>query len=292
MRSAAVIGASSMVGTHLVNTLKAGGTEVLTVGRNKDADIRLDLVGGFKSGIPKGAHTDVIIHCAASIEGDTWLGVRENYLVNAYGCSWALELAERLECSVMVFAGSISSDENSDPDYFSSYGLSKAHGEKILEWGMNKMKGRFCSLRFSQIYDTQGQCYRHQPWFGRIIAYAARGLNIWMPDSNGRRNFLHVDDVVNLLIAAGRSDASGILNVTHPESLTYQEIASDAYEIFNKGGEVIIDKSKIPFRIVRFPSGESAFKSLGYSPAISMDIGLKLINTNMTWRSFGPLDVA
>lgn len=172
-----------------------------------------------------------------------------------------------------------------------SYGFSKARGEDILEWGLSRNKMLFTSLRFPQLYDEYGECCRHQPWFGRIIAYAAAGKDLRMPRSLGQRNFVHVSDAAHLLCAASERKATGRMNIAHFESLSYGQIASMAYSVFKNGGNIYEVERKEPFRKVNFPSGESAFDSLGYRTAIMMLNGLTMIKNLNAQGNFGPMDV-
>ena len=292
MNSAIVIGAGSMLGTSLTSRLSADGVRVITAGRSPDADIQLDLATGFFSPVPPDTRADVIFHCAASFADDSQEGIRENYRVNAAGCLWVLELAELAGCKTIIYAGSIFSSATLDHGNYTSYGFSKAQAENLLTWGMDRANGQFCSLRFSQIYDTDGACIHHQPLLGRIIPYAARGLDLNMPASSGLRNFLHLDDAVALMLAAVASRAVGILDIVHPESLEYGEIARKSYAIFSKGGEISIDPGKTPFRPLNFPDGADAFRLLGRKPEIPIDEGIRRIRDQETWSAFGPLDVA
>ncbi|MDH5216542.1 MAG: NAD(P)-dependent oxidoreductase [Gammaproteobacteria bacterium] len=291
MKSAAVIGANSMLGTQLVTVLSSMGVEVISVGRYAQADIHLDLEKGFLSPLPDNTHADVIFHCAASFADDSREGIRKNFQVNTAGCLWVLKLAKHLGCNAIVYAGSVSSLETLDPGKYTSYGFFKAQAEDLLNWGMNKLNSRFCSLRFSQIYDTGGDCLRHQPWFGRIIAYASRGLDINMPRSDGVRNFLHLDDAVRMMVAAGQSKVNGVLNVVHPESLTYHEIALATYALFAKHGEVKIDPNKAAFRPINLPDSTQTYNMLGLTPTITVAEGITRIRDQGTWPAFGPLDV-
>ena len=291
MKTAAVIGANSMLGAQLVSVLSSMGVEVISVGRYAKADIQLDLEKGFLAPLSGNPHADVIFHCAASFADDSREGIRKNFQVNTAGCLWVLELAEHLGCDAIVYAGSVSSLETLELGKYTSYGFSKAQAEELLGWGMKRMNRRFCSLRFSQIYDTAGTCLHHQPWFGKIIAYASRGLDINMPGSDGVRNFVHLDDAVRMMVAAGQSAVNGVLDVVHPESLTYREIALVAYSLFAKGGRVIIDPNKAAFRPINFPDSTRTFSVLGLTPMITISEGIARIRDQGTGHAFGPLDV-
>ncbi|MGT2511244.1 hypothetical protein [Cupriavidus basilensis] len=172
-----------------------------------------------------------------------------------------------------------------------SFGLSKAQGEQILAWGMHRQGGRSCTLRLPQLYDVAGKCVRHQPWFGRIIAYAARGLGLRMPASAGMRNFLHVQDAAAMMLAAARRGEDCTTDVAHPESMAHEHIAALAYEIFGKSGNVLCAPEKAPFRGIAAPNGQAAFERLDLAPAISMAQGIALIRDAGSWAAFGPLDV-
>lgn len=292
MKSAAVIGPNSMLGAALVARLEATGADVITVGRFPEADIGLDLDNGFLSPIPGDTHSEVIFHCAAAFADDSLKSIRQNFQTNTAGCLWVLELAEHLKSKSIVYAGSLSSIKSLDPKNFTSYGLTKRLAEELLDWGMKRLNGRFCSLRFSQIYDTSGACIRHQPWFGRIIAYAARGMDINMPKSDGGRNFLHLDDAVRMMVVAETSSISGIFDVVHPEILTYEEIAGVAYRVFGKGGKVRIAPDKPPFRLINFPDQGEIYQLLGAVPEASIENSISRIRDQDTWPAFGPLDVS
>jgi nucleoside-diphosphate-sugar epimerase len=201
-------------------------------------------------------------------------------------------MAKRAGVRKIVYAGSISSDPALELGLpLNSYGFSKAEAERLLEWGINRTGGTYCSLRLPQLWDTEGACCAHQPWFGRIIAYASRGQLLNMPASDGPRNFMHVSDAAQLLIRAGESTLEGTHAVCYPVDIDMAELARHAYRIFGQGGGIAIDPNKKPFRKMRFPHEESAFKTLEYYPQVSLEQGLRLILEANTADRFGPVDV-
>ncbi|MGU3494602.1 NAD-dependent epimerase/dehydratase family protein [Xanthobacteraceae bacterium A53D] len=291
IKTAAIIGARSMLGYTLAQRLRAQGITPLTIGRAADDDIRLDL---RSDDVPDVAHlsVDVIFHCAAGFADNSPQGLRENFRLNTASALQVAELARQLGASRMVYAGSLSSDPALDGGAMTSYGLTKALAEQLLNWAMQQQEGGFTSLRFPQLYDTEGRCCRHQPWFGRIIAYASRGLDLRMPASLGPRNFIHVADAADLMIRAATSGVTGTLDIAHPEPLTWQQIADLAYAAFGQGGGAQIAPEKAPFRAVQFPDGASAFARLGLAPTISMAGGIARIVAAGTAPAFGPMDVS
>lgn len=290
MKTAAVIGARSMLGSQVIERLHAKGGETVTVGRSAEDDVRFDLCDE-KASVPQGLSADIVFHCAASFAGDSDDGIRQNFAANAASALAVAGLVTDLKAKTLIYAGSASSDERLDPGNFTSYGLTKGIAEQVLAWSLQRTKVRFCSLRFAQLFDTQGRCCDHQAWFGRIIAYAARGQDIRMPRSDGVRNFLHVRDAADLLIRAAEGEATGILDVAHPQSLTIEEIAAIAFEVFEHGGKAVVVPEKPPFRPIHFPDGRPAFERLGLWPQIDMREGIRMIRDAGTAAAFGPMDI-
>lgn len=281
-----------MLGREIVRQLQANSIPVLQAGRTKGSDIFIDLGSGKPPVFATSHNADVLIHCAAALLGDDPAGIKGNYLVNTIGAVDTLDISRQLNVSRIIYAGTVSSDPSIEPDQpLSSYGMSKREGENILDWGMRKAGGTFCSLRLTQLWDTEGACIRHQPWFGRIIAYASRGLTLRMPSSAGPRNFLHVSDAARLLIKAGSSDLTGTHPITSPNDTDMHLFAQKAYEVFNQGGEILIDHSKKPFRKICFSHDDLVFKALGSKPEIESYSGPQLIRDTGTAERFGPLDV-
>ena len=294
MKSAAVLGASSMLGTELVRQLRANQVNVISIGRGGQNDIVHDLAMMSDTSQTDLPEVDALFHCASAFADDSAAGQWTNCQTNTLGCLGVLGLMRRLRCSTCIYAGSISSTPGADEFGRSSYGLSKALGEQILTWGLSEHRrdSTFCSVRLPQLFDTEGRCCLHQQWFGRIVAYASRGLDLNMPPPGGARNFLHVDDAARLMILAQHAGLTGTWNACHPESLTYLQIAQHAYDIFDSRGRITTDASKAPFRSISFPDGTPLLSHLRAPPLINIRNGLKMIQEAGTSQAFGPLDVS
>ncbi|NOR71480.1 MAG: NAD-dependent epimerase/dehydratase family protein [Methylomarinum sp.] len=291
MKTAAIVGVNSMLGRQLAVQLREQNISVIGIGRDPNNEIVLDLDNSVDYG-EVSYKADVIFHCASAFEGDDFVGLRVNFTTNVVGCVNVLALMEQLECSVCVYAGTVFSINGADSNSLSGYGFSKAQGEQLLEWGLARVNKRFCSIRFSQLYDTEGLCCVHQPWFGRIISYASRGLELRLPEPfSGSRNFIHVIDAARLMIQAVETRVSGCWPLCHSEYLNYQQIAELAYQEFNKGGQITIDKNKVPFRSFNFPKNCRVYDQLQDKPKISMADGIAMIHHTGQADKFGPLDV-
>jgi nucleoside-diphosphate-sugar epimerase len=278
-----------MLGRALTALLEQSGVDVLRVGRNSDDDITLDLADD--SSVRANSHrADALFACAAVFGDNTREGTSLNLRVNAIGAHTAALLGDALEVSQIVYAGSLFpyAGDSATPD--SSYGLSKALAETILAWACEQRARAFTSVRLPQLYDSSGACITHQPWFGRIIGYACRGLDLRLPPGGASRNFLHVDDAARVMLNAAYGRLSGIVDATHDEMLSYHEIAAIAFETFGAGGRVVVAEEKAPFRVASWPAA-TAGAFAGCTPRAMRD-GIGAIRDCGTGMHFGPLDVS
>lgn len=287
----AVLGVDSMLGKELVRQLRGNNQSVISIGRAPHNDIAFDLTTEFKPETCNGLKADILIHCASAFAGDDGTGAKINFLTNTLGCLNVLMLMEALECRHCCYAGAVTSFDDFESIGMNSYGLSKVQGEQILEWGMKKVDGLFCSLRLTGLYDVEGDCCRHQPWLGRIVAYASRGLDIRLPPSVGKRNYLHVSDAARLMIHSVNTRITGCWPVCHTECHNHTEIAELAYAEFARGGKVFIEDKKNPFRQVNYPDSNLFYEKLGDAPRVSMAQGLTMIHRSGFVERFGPMDV-
>lgn len=291
MRTAAVLGASSMLGQALCRLLNDQGVEVIRIGRDDNADIKFDLADDTFNLSDVHHCADVFFHCAASFADDSEQGVAHNLRINAYSALTVARIALQLGARQFVYAGTLSSAIDFDSERYSSYGLSKALAEQQLLWLLDKVGGQCCVLRFTQLYDTSGRCIEHQRWLGRVVVYSANGKTLNLPEASAVRNFLHVDDAAKMMFNAAKVKAAGVLNALHPQSLTMMEITQMAYQIFNNGGQYRVDVNKEPFRAVKYPIGEDCWNKLDYIPTMTLEQTFSQIKQQGLSEQFGPMDV-
>jgi len=280
-----------MLGKMLYQYLINHDCRVFTCGRDDICDIQYDMKYVKVPTIPAGLNIDIIFHCASAFADDSLSGCIHNEQINALSSYIVGEIASITGCKHLIYAGSISSCLPSSSSTMTSYGASKLRAEDILEWSLTQKKIAFTSLRFPQLYDVHGECCKHQMWLGRIVAYAYAGQKLRMPGGNAKRNFLHIDDAVCLMHAAMKNTVIGRLTLSHPVSLTTEEIAKQAYDIFNNGGFYEIASEKPPFRDVFIPESTNSFELLKYQPHISICDGLTMIKSSGSAQKFGPMDV-
>lgn len=288
-KTAAILGVRSMLGSAIAAELERKAVSTIAVGRSQKDDIFVDLSLASQEVPPFKYRADVLFHCASSFYGDDDEGERLNIRINAESAEFVCEIASRLGVKTIIYAGSAFSDKESQEKY-GSYGFSKYLAEERFSKLSKLHNFSFGSFRFPQIYDTLGKCCVHQPWFGRIIAYASRGLELRLPNSMSPRNYIHVEDAAAVMVAGALRAEAGVLPISHPESFTADRLADLAYEVFGAGGRAVIAEEKPPFRAIRFMDGVSNMERLGVIPR-SMRAGLEGILSAGTSGAFGPLDV-
>lgn len=77
MKSAIIVGASSMLGRELARQLINEGIKVITAGRRPDSDIRIDMGSDQLPEFGRSYTVDVLFHCASAFGGDSPEGLRE-----------------------------------------------------------------------------------------------------------------------------------------------------------------------------------------------------------------------
>lgn len=291
MKTFAVLGPKSMVGQQLIKQLKnIENINLLTIGRNLDCDIKIDLEKNSFYSKKEIKKIDVLFHCISSFEDNSTEGMKKNIVTNTMSALLIIDLLEHYSINQFIYTGSFFSSKSYLKENISSYGLSKSLAEKIFSYYCENTNKKFLSLRFSQINDSYGICIKHQPWFGRIIRYTSEGLDLNMPKEKSLNNFLHVNDVANILISSCIKKLKGTYNVSHPTSYSYNEIARKAYKIFNKGGKIIENPKKI-FSYVNFKYDDKIYQDLQFYPKWNIEDTIYSIKDKNTSKYFGPLDV-
>jgi nucleoside-diphosphate-sugar epimerase len=291
-----IIGHTSMLGSALKTRLDQIGESYITAGRSADSDIHIDL-SVLPPALPSNFVTigDVenIYVLASSFEGDTANGTNTNLLVNSASAAYAILLADTIKTQALIYSGSVSSFDDFDIQRgLSSYGLTKRFAEELLAWWAKQTKVRFASIRFSQLFDDNGMCIAHQPWIGRIVRYAFEKRPLYMPESEGKRNFLHVQDAAALLLEVSRNtNLTGVLNGCSPHQYSYEDLAHIAFTFNECIDNLHISNEKQPFRPVCLPKDKLLYEVLNQEPMISPARWIEQIAALKSWSSFGPMDV-
>jgi UDP-glucose 4-epimerase len=247
-----ITGALGFVGTNLCKRLIEEGHDVLGID-----DISIGTIDNLIDGVTylywdvedqidfiKGSNIDIVYHLAAlSRIQPSFENPSETFRVNTSGvervCNWALENKVK-----MIYAGS--SSVWSDP-YQSPYSMTKKLGEDVCKMYRQIYGLDVEIVRFYNVYGpyeiTDGK------WaavIGKWRGQVARGERITIVgDGEQRRDFTHVDDIIEGLLAIGMG------NVHHTDgwelgtgkNYSLNEVYDMFYEKFGCSREYIPDQS-------------------------------------------------
>ncbi len=182
-----------------------------------------------------------------------------------------LEVAKRIKVNKFIFSSSCSvygEPPTSRP--LSPYALSKLHGED------------YCTM-YSSLHGVNAVCLRYYNVYGlrmsKVGAYrsvlsvflearkAGEPLNI-VNDGEQKREFVHVDDVVEANIRAmnaKKSSSQNIFDISYGKKYSINEIA----DIF--GGNKIYGEKRVEPREIKKSNIESAKCFLGWEPCVKLE---------------------
>lgn len=275
-RRVLVVGNTSVVGKRLITALSRQ-YEVQTAGRSKQADYHIDLATVERESPPP-AKFDTIVHCAASMLGDEPEQFVANEIVNSVGSLKVAYWAHACDCRHIVYLSTIFASYDATNEYFGSYGLSKRHGQENLKLFCERHAIGFAAIALSQIYDETGEAQRHQPFFYHILHCAEQGHDVILFGTNDPdRNYIFLDDVVEVIEGVVSERLQGEFACVHPRSHRISEIAEIAFGVYGNGGRVRFDPVKPNIRNVEIPRDHTLYERLNLSPKTDLRLGIQLI---------------
>ncbi len=276
MKTVLLVGSNAVLGRGLRVSLENAGLTVTTAGR-KGADIFLDLLDPFsiRAGIPS---FDCVVMTAADFGGTTAEDLDRAVRVNALGVLNVCRLATAVRARRFVLVSSLSASYNLGDPYFGAYSLTKRHGEDLAMLYSTMHNLSVAIVRPSQIYNDDGECRHHQKLFYTILERAAAGKDIEIDGPHDpARNFIHLEDVSEIVSRLVRSEVTGVYECPHPRSVKLSELARIAQGVFRKGGEVRFLEGHPSIHDVPEKIGEPLFRALGYTPLVGLEKGVQRI---------------
>lgn len=291
-----ITGGTGFIGRRLVKALLAAGAEVTVADQDPypDPDVR-SVAGDLRDPeVREAAVTpdlDGIVHLAAmtsvlrSMEDPA--GV---YRLNVDVTADLLERARRhgVPRFVLASTNAVTGDVGDTPISeqtplrpLTPYGATKAAAEMLLSAYAGAYGMRACALRFANVY---GPGMRHKDSFvPRLMRAAAAGTGVQIyGDGTQLRDYVHVDDVVQAVTLAWRTDHRGPLVVGSGRSTSVNDLIEAARAVTG---------APIPAERTAAKQGEmpavvldiSAARALGYQPRHDLASGLATV-----WPEFAP----
>jgi nucleoside-diphosphate-sugar epimerase len=267
-----IAGSRSLVAGALRRACRDEGIEVCLLGRSPDADIHFDAGKPFDASASL-ASIDALVICSASFAATTIDGMRQNLAVNVEGTLQLLNLSAAGRVPYLLYVSSVSAISAAD-----SYGLTKAMAENILLQLCPSLNIKLAILRPSQLYDTAGVAAHHQPFLYFMIKRVAAQQDVTIYGSRDvERNYLHVDDFAQALIACLRLGTTGAFNAAHLKSTKVSEIAETARRMFGSSSHIAFDPDKPDLPEIFYPQTDSIFSAIPKLPQRKLEDGLREI---------------
>jgi UDP-glucose 4-epimerase len=247
---ALVTGGAGFIGSHLVDVLLERGEAVYVVDHLRREKTNLDQARANGAQVVQAdvtdveamvdaftrARPDVVYHLAAQID------VRRSVLdpstdahVNVGGTAAVLEAAKRTGTRRMILASTagvygdpaqLPTSETSPVAPLSPYGASKAAAETYMQLFLRLHGLSTLALRMANVYGPRQDPHGEAGVVAIFSGVAqAGGVAKIFGDGRQTRDYVHVSDVVAAFAAAGRSQTTGVLNVSTGNETSVAELA-------------------------------------------------------------------
>lgn len=249
--------------------------EVTTAGR-RDCDLEFDL-GHIDPTFSIPDDIDTVINTAAAFGGSSIGDFEEITRVNVLGTLALGRLCSEAKVKHLVLVSSIFALLDPASPFHTAYSLSKRQADEWAQLQAKKSGLPLTILRPSQFYGTGSFHRRHQPFLSTMIERARRGEPIDIYGSNDAlRNFIHVEDVAEVLASVVRLGLTGTYCCASLQNLRYSQIANAAINAFASTGKIrfLADKPDIPDNA--FEADEAFYDAIGYRPRISIEAGMRM----------------
>jgi UDP-glucose 4-epimerase len=231
---------------------------------------------------------DLIYHLAAQVVVPYSMeNPLEDFETNAKGTLCVLEKA-RKDDAKLVFASSAAVYGNptqlpTSEDYgfhpFSCYGLSKVVGEEYCQMYQEQYGLDIVITRFANVYGSRCHGVIHD--FLDKLAKNPNKLEI-IGTGQQSRDFVHVSDVVDVLVSAGSSESANgkTYNIGFGKTTKIIDLAKMMLRILNLQDKTVVTTTNVSWQgdinTIWF-NNEKAKKELNWNPKVSLEDSIKEI---------------
>ena len=266
-----LVGGNSSLARCLRPALSAFA-EVVTAGRSS-CDLQLDLADAIQ--LPTGF--DAVVNTAAHLGGTTPAALASAEETNVLGLLRLGQACAAAGVGHLVQVSSIFATLTPTSPFHNAYALSKRHGDEALQLQARMQGLPLTIVRPSQFYGV-GEAYRrNQPFLFTLMdkSQAGQDIELW-GRRDAQRNFIHVQDVADMMARVVSTRTLGVFTCSHPQDLHFSQIAQAAVEAFGSRSVIrfLPDKPDTADNI--FPFDDALYRVLGHSPQISITRGMQM----------------
>jgi dTDP-glucose 4,6-dehydratase len=304
MATCLVTGGSGFLGSHLCDALLARGDRVICVDNFETGSLRniahlrmpefsflhADITAPFFIEEP----VDFVYHFASPASPIDYLRLPLHTLkVGSYGTHHALGLAKLHRARFLTASTSeVYGDPQVHPQPESYWGHVNPIGPRgvydeakryaeALTMAYHRQQG--VDTAIVRIFNTYGP--RMRPHDGRAIPTFIRQALAGEPitvagDGMQTRSVCYVDDLVDGILALAASGHPGPMNIGNPDEMTVRQIAEDVIHVTGSSSELQFIDRPVDDPQVRRPDTSLAERTLGWSPQIPWEEGLR---STVTW---------
>ncbi len=295
MKSYLVTGGCGFIGVNLVSRLAGLGARVrildnLSLGKREDvaplgSDLRVGDIRDMAALKDACQGMDVVVHLAAHTRVVESISHPElNFEINAIGTMNVLRACRDAGVKKVIFAstgGAILGEqvppvhEGMVPRPVSPYGASKLVGEAYCSAFCGSFGLNTVALRFSNVY---GPFSYHK---GSVVAQFFRNLMQEEPlviygDGQQTRDFLYVDDLVDAVLLADKSETPGeVFQIASGRETSLKDLLAAMKRVLpSVKFDVRYEPARAGEILRNYASIEKARRLLGYNPSKKLDDGL------------------
>jgi nucleoside-diphosphate-sugar epimerase len=293
-----ITGVGGFIGSNLAVAHLQQGHEVIGIDnfstgkkRNLEGLNKLEVIEGDVSEsigeVPE--EMDVVYHFASPASPDKYMADAMNTMqVNTSGTLSMLKFSQRTGAR-LVFAST--SEIYGDPlvspqteEYWgnvnpigprSVYDEAKRFGETLVA---HSQREKSVNAGIVRIFNTYGP--NMDPYDGRVVstfirqALKSEAFTIF-GDGTQTRSFCYIDDLVKGIMAMGRSDQPGPINLGNPRENTLLELANMVSKIVGGSGEIKFLELPEDDPKQRNPDITRARSLLGWEPSVPLETGIE-----------------
>ena len=269
-----VTGATGFIGRHLVSTLAADGCTV-----HQHSRAHGDIVGGLDCPAPVGH----VFHLAGkTFVPDSWTDTSSFYAVNVQGTIQTLEYCRRHRTGLTLLSSYVYGDPQRRPideDHplvaSNPYSHSKILSEHAARFYADRFGVRVTIVRPFNVYGP-GQDPRFL--IPSLLRQATddSSTTFTVADSRPRRDYIHVRDLVDLIVALYRGVVSGTFNAGSGALVAIPELVATLNALLDGPARPLesLDQSRPQEIVDPVADTTRAQTAVGWRPKISLREGL------------------